>query len=366
MNDQTSLHSLREHLPALWAPIAGADPGGNGLRGTRDFALLREARREDDASLPTGVWQHDLKTADWLAAQQLASRLLSEQAKDLLVASWLGEAWIQRYQAGGLCVALELLDGLCERYGLQLHPRTDGAGESWLVSPLNSLIHRYAELMNLNLPLLGSQVRGFESFTLDQWRTLQQQARNKSDERRAQATAQAADTLLRQLREALGKTPAQSLHERVALLRQCSEPLARLDQWCDKHLQEQAPSFAPLRKQFDLHFQALQELLAMHPNPTPVPVAVEPANPTPVEAAPSAPASAPAAALGQPSSRDDAYRQLQVISDYLARVEPHSPVPYLINRAIDWGNKPLRELLGELIAADTDTRKIWTVLGVLP
>lgn len=362
MNEQASLHTLRERLPALWAPITDAEPSGHSLRGTRDFALLREARREDDASLPTGVWEHDLKTADWLAAQELACRLLSEQAKDLLVASWLGEAWIQRYQAAGLCVALELLDGLCERYGRTLHPRTDGPGESWLVSPLNSLIHRYAELMNLNLPLLGSHVRGFESFTLDQWRTLQQQSRSKSDERRAQASAQAADTLLRQLRDALGKTPAQALRERVALLQQCYEPLARLDQWCDGHLQEQAPSFAPLRKLFDFHFQALQELLAMHPNPTPVEIVVEP--PSPPVAASATPT--PTAALGQPASRDEAYRQLQMISDYLARVEPHSPVPYLINRAIDWGNKPLRELLGELIAADTDTRKIWTVLGVLP
>lgn len=364
MNDQASLQALRELLPALLAPIAGADPSGKSPRDERDFALLREARREDDASLPTGVWQHDLKAADWPAAQQLANRLLCEHGKDLLVATWLGEAWIQRYQAPGLCVALELLDGLCERYGLQLHPRTEGGGESWLVSPLNGLIRRYTELMNLNLPLLGGHVRGFESFTLDQWRTLQHQARTKSDERRAQAAVQAAETLLRQLRDALGKTPARVLHERVALLQACSEPLARLDQWCDAQLPGQAPSFAPLRKLFDLHFQALQELLTMHPDPKPVEVRVEP--PSPVAAATVDVVATPNVALGQPTSREEAYRQLQMVSDYLARIEPHSPVPYLINRAIDWGNKPLRELLGELIAADTDTRKVWTVLGVLP
>ncbi|RBH56698.1 hypothetical protein C3F00_015440 [Pseudomonas sp. MWU13-2860] len=35
------------------------------------------------------------------------------------------------------------------------------------------------------------------------------------------------------------------------------------------------------------------------------------------------------------ASPQAAYRQLKVISDYLKRVEPHSPVPYLINRAVD-------------------------------
>lgn len=61
----------------------------------------------------------------------------------------------------------------------------------------------------------------------------------------------------------------------------------------------------------------------------------------------SVPASAPSGPAGAPTSREDAYRQLLLIADYLARTEPHSPVPYLIKRAVEWGNKPLSELLAE-------------------
>lgn len=67
-----------------------------------------------------------------------------------------------------------------------------------------------------------------------------------------------------------------------------------------------------------------------------------------------------------PTSREDAYRQLLLIADYLARTEPHSPVPYLIKRAVEWGNKPLSELLAELINADSEARRVWSLLGVLP
>jgi type VI secretion system protein ImpA len=56
---------------------------------------------------------------------------------------------------------------------------------------------------------------------------------------------------------------------------------------------------------------------------------------------------------------------LLVIAGYLARTEPHSPVPYLIRRGVEWGNKPLSELLGELISADAESRRLWTLLGVL-
>ncbi|MGV8415809.1 type VI secretion system protein TssA, partial [Pseudomonas aeruginosa] len=41
----------------------------------------------------------------------------------------------------------------------------------------------------------------------------------------------------------------------------------------------------------------------------------------------SLPASAPSGPAGAPTSREDAYRQLLLIADYLARTEPHRPVP---------------------------------------
>ncbi|QMV65530.1 transposase [Pseudomonas berkeleyensis] len=58
-------------------------------------------------------------------------------------------------------------------------------------------------------------------------------------------------------------------------------------------------------------------------------------------------------------------RQLAQIADYLARTEPHSPVPYVIRRAVEWGNQPLGELLDELISADAESRRLWKLLGVL-
>lgn len=54
-----------------------------------------------------------------------------------------------------------------------------------------------------------------------------------------------------------------------------------------------------------------------------------------------------------------------LIAEYLARTEPHSPVPYLIKCGVEWGNKPLSELPGELMSADAESRRLWTLLGVL-
>jgi type VI secretion system protein ImpA len=48
-------------------------------------------------------------------------------------------------------------------------------------------------------------------------------------------------------------------------------------------------------------------------------------------------------------SREDAYTRLAEISEFLSQLEPHSPVPYLLQRAIAWGSMNLSELLPELL-----------------
>lgn len=66
-----------------------------------------------------------------------------------------------------------------------------------------------------------------------------------------------------------------------------------------------------------------------------------------------------------PQSREEAYRLLAVVADYLMRYEPHSPVPYMLKRALDWGGKPLPELLAELMAGERG-RALGAALGLLP
>jgi predicted component of type VI protein secretion system len=78
--------------------------------------------------------------------------------------------------------------------------------------------------------------------------------------------------------------------------------------------------------------------------PEPEPAAPPPETP---EAMPEALPSP--AARGPIPSRDAAYRQLEEVARYLEAVEPHSPVPALLRRAIRWGEMRLPDLLAELM-----------------
>ncbi|GAB7528395.1 type VI secretion system protein TssA [Pseudomonas sp. 3A(2025)] len=368
MTDSITLDSLRQALPDLLAAIPGDHAVGHSLKDSHEVDRLREARREDDASLPRGVWEHDLKRSNWPKVEALATQLLRQRSKDLMVAVWLGEAWLQRYRLVGLCVALELLAELGERYGGHLYPRAEDEDPGWLAPPLAWAARNYSEVLNVRMPMLVSESRDFEGLTHAQWMHAQKLRRNTSENKRIQAEAKQAEDLLRQWAESVLQIPAREIAQQIQVLNACLVNLERLNRWSDQHLGEEAPSFIALQHALELQRQAQQEFLSMHPEPVPEPEP-EPVA-APVVAAVASPAAAPAPVAqlpaGTPQSREAAYQQLKVISEYLAKIEPHSPVPYLIDRGIEWGNKPLRDLLGELVNADVDTRRIWSVLGVLP
>jgi type VI secretion system ImpA family protein len=67
---------------------------------------------------------------------------------------------------------------------------------------------------------------------------------------------------------------------------------------------------------------------------------------------------------GGVSSRSEAYQRLAEAADYLLRTEPHSPVPYLVRRAVSWGNLSLAELLQELLQKNADLPTLYTLLGI--
>ncbi len=52
---------------------------------------------------------------------------------------------------------------------------------------------------------------------------------------------------------------------------------------------------------------------------------------------------------GPIATRTDALRRLAEVADYFQRAEPHSPVAYLVQRAIKWGQMPLELWLEDVI-----------------
>ena len=64
------------------------------------------------------------------------------------------------------------------------------------------------------------------------------------------------------------------------------------------------------------------------------------------------------------SSREQAYKTLEQLAEYLSTIEPHSPTPYLIRRAVKWGQLPLAELIQEVLNEEGDLNGMLAMMGL--
>ncbi|HDS2561294.1 TPA: type VI secretion system protein TssA [Klebsiella aerogenes] len=93
-------------------PLSGASPAGEDPIYDDDFLQMREEINKLSGVNTELICQH-------------AEKILTTVAKDIRVATWYCWAKLQREGEQGLAEGLELLCGLLERFGSQLHPQRD-------------------------------------------------------------------------------------------------------------------------------------------------------------------------------------------------------------------------------------------------
>lgn len=334
-----------EEVERLLSPISAESPAGPSLRFDPLYEKLREARREDDATVPRGVWERPLKAADHAGTAALAADALAKRSKDLQLAAWLADAWVELHGLVGATRGLDLVQGLCNRFWEGLHPVLDEDGDearggvlSWLDEALARRLRGVA---------LGGE-RG--TITLRDW---DRAASPPADE---EEHAPTRETLLARL-SLVGAARWASVEDEVEAARHA---LARLDEELDARMA------APVRlRRLEAALRDLStlggELLQASGGRAPSAPATERAHDAAVKAA----SPGPVGVSGGPiQSRAEAYRRLAEAAEFLRRTEPHSPVPYLVQRAIGWGNMSLGELLQEFINSPDDLVVTHRLLGM--
>lgn len=347
----------------MLAPLPEPTPTGVNLKHSDALHQLRLLRTEDDASLPMGVWERELKRSDWPQVEALACSLLSSQSKDLQVAAWLGEAWIHRYDLQGLRSALELLAGLLERYPDALYPKGPEGDMDWLAGPLSWIAKSYSQLTHLKIELPGKDEER-SGLTLYLWESTQQRLVLQGGDSKQKQNQAEAQQQYRELCETLGSLPMENILMQLRLIDEAKVLVYQLDRWIDEHLSDDPPSLQALHDRLERWQRLLEEAMKLHP------ARVEPedlpADPQQLAVtAEAAPVAKPPEATN-PYSRQQAYRQLKDIANFLRQTEPHSPVPYLLDTAVSWGNMTLQELLLDILSAGIDERKVWEKIGVIP
>ena len=372
---------LFEVVDVLLKPLPGDEPTGTSARYDPVIAQVRIARDFDDPSLPQGEWERPLKKADWSLVAELCSKTLGERSKDLQIAAWLTEAWIHLHQVDGLRAGVRLIKSLLDTYWDGVHPRQSEDGDyDARVAPLAWMNEILPLTLRLNVGLMPWPDRKPPFISLEDWTKASLLAPPKSDD---DNEANPAETPSREELMLVGATTA------TQMLLQMRESLAaamtewrEFDAMIDKRLNKEAPSLSRVGETLGLIDRAITSLLSNRQNVSAVTARAplenaihteQPVELTKHNAELEIKSAEPGddfvdlrLATGPIRSRADASRQLEAIANFLQSIEPHSPTPYLVRRAVSWGRMPLPELMQEVLREEGDLNRLFTVLGLKP
>ena len=342
----------------LLKPIRDDAATGDDLRyqdGDLTFREIEELRVNEDPALTI---EGDAKVANWPKVVRTCEDALANKTKDLEIAAFLAEGLAHTEGFAGVRDGLRLQKELIQAFWERLHPGLDpDDGEIVLpirAKPLNWLALQtgLAGAVKATPFVTGNPERALA------WTDLQMSERVDaaqilSDQTQFQELSEAGHVTGEAFRMALSNTSREDLQGTFALLEECMTELQELTTLCDERFgDDDAPRLIALSQALDEIREHLEPLV--HP---------EEAQEL-MEGGKASEAGEAVGTAGPLGSRQDALRTLGEVADFFRRTEPHTPISYLVQRAVRWGSMPLEDLLREVVKNDEALEHIWETLGI--
>jgi len=345
-------------IEALLTPISDDNPVGENLQYAGLYDEVRKERRTDE-DFAQGEWRKsETKTANWNQVVKLTTEAITSSTKDLQAGAWLAEGLVKLHGLVGLREGLKLMRGLHERFWDHVYPQVD---EDGLEARANSLAWLSSQLARSVKEVSLTNAQGRPNISYFQWLEseefdvpesldgLDAEAQERVNELKERARTE-GKTTSEDWRKAKQLSRRAFYEELFALLNECVEELRALDREMDEKFGRETPGLGELAKSLD-DVHSLVEKLVKEKR------ILEPDEPQYEETAEGALLGDPentdgvefGTGTGPVKSRQEAFRRLAEVSQYFRRAEPHSPVSYLVDRAVRWGSMPLEAWLSDVI-----------------
>ena len=346
----------------LLSPIAGGQPCGEDLSFSTEFDQIADMRREDDPTLDQGEWVTTLKVADWPGVVQLTTRLLTERTKDLRLAMWLTEALSLTQGYVGLLQGLQLCTSLCQQYWADLYPQADDGDMEERIGNIAWLLQRLVQLADTR-PVV--RTRQGTTYSLQDWRAAKLQTTGTPSTSSDGGTAD--KVTLDQFKRAMNDTKREDMSASLNALREANAQLLNWQSVIDGHLGDNGPGFVAAKEALS---QALHDMERLAREAGLSDSAAEESNQDADQASSEAdPISATDNGSGSRQggplrTRAQALQQLRDVAAFFRRTEPHSPVAYLAEKAVKWGDMPLHEWLRKVVKDQGAMSHLHELLGI--
>jgi type VI secretion system protein ImpA len=317
------------------------DGVGDDLSLSLIYDEIKNAREEDDSRLSMGIWERELKKADWPLVESLAVDILSSKSKDLQVVAWLIEAIVSMDGLNGIPTAFSILKLFLESFWYTCFPKNEdnSSDEGMKINILN-----WIESCVSDKILMYSFV---ENVTLYEYEyAVQMKALGK---RSADVEAEISRDIQKNHRKTLDEIHGLLKRESMSSIRPLEEEIAKINvaiaslkETLGKILGDpQIVSFSRVVDQISEIYRIIDQTCKQEP-------AIQGKNEI--------------SEIVNKETSDDIYSQLSKFSMELKRLEKHSPVPFMLDLIVRWKDKTLFEIMNDLKTGETEAHKLLKIL----
>lgn len=333
----------------LLLPISETSPAGSMIRYD---AVYREIQVLRSPAV-------DAQTPDYKKLAETCANTLKNISKDLHVVAILTEAWANLYGLSGLTEGLNLMGDMGEIFWETLHPHNPQDHEGrlasfvWMNDKLSDVV--------LKIPMTNPKLPGMPRYTLAnlidarQLELVMQRSGLRKTDILEQAIKENRPTL-ELITKSMIITPVNFYETRAAEIQSTKEAIQRLETFIDDKFKDDAVTL----KSFDTYLMQIETYVteAIQAKKTVEQDQIEPeATIEPSEEQPNTLNEA----IQLPA--DQLYNLLAKIAERLEEIEPKSPAPKLVRKAIEWGSMSTAELFNDLARQDISIAEINKLLG---
>ncbi|MCB8881046.1 type VI secretion system protein TssA [Acidisoma cellulosilytica] len=374
--DQNLVDPAQSLMSALLKPFgpdapAGLDPREDTSPLSRYFRL-RDARA--DARAGERSSDHGGRSAStdshWLAAEEHARLILTENGKDLEVAAWMTEALVRRHALPGLAFGAELMTGLVTQFWSDgLFPANDDDSEDPRGIPLaglNGVSGDGTLLQSLRMVVLFHRS---DQTPVTLWQYEQ-----------AEEIEGIGDAARKKRRLAAGVLPLGELDSDARLVGQTHLRMTGHDAkmalaWWERLAGAMADALGreapPSRRVATVLEKIIRIAAKLAPEATPPRLVEADTTEAMMDSAPahadvSEETATEKAADKTPVTRDSMLTNLLVVAEYFRMHEPHSPLSYALEEAVRRARLSFFELLEEVVPELGARAAILSQLGIRP
>lgn len=363
-------------------PISKSAPAGKSLRYDDVYDNIKKARHAED-DLPQGVWEHSLKESQWDVVEDISLKALKDQSKDLQLALWCTEALYHQYQAQGLSEGLSLTHDILKTFWSSFHPFSEDDPEYrvapllWFDRELNKALSSFLVARPVGDQDNSKTFWDYQSGVL----LPKDQTGNEAKAEQERANRKKA------FYDAVDRTDDDFYFHRQAYLKAALDSLHSIEKLIESHFREFPGCLMHARNRLNTIAHFIDQICTNR-NKTSASIASAKISAAETQSQSSNDNHDDAKETKKPSflglssqtagskamakikiadhldNRDKAYKLLEEIADYLSEIEPHSPTPHLIRRAVSWGDMTLAEVLKDLSKQSGDMNSALRFLGM--